>query len=69
MSEINDLSSDVRRCLWQCYELLLRLADEEEEATGETESSENDTSAMTTETNEIISLDVEQGPIKSEKQS
>jgi hypothetical protein len=33
MSEL-ELSTDARRCLWRCYSLLLKLAEEAEKKTG-----------------------------------
>ena len=53
MTEIN-LSSDARRRLWQCYALLLELADEaEQNTTAESELCEDLESATPTEPNEL----------------
>ena len=57
MSEFN-LSSDARRRLWQCYSLLLKLAEEDEKnAATDSELCERHESATATEANELTRLD------------
>jgi hypothetical protein len=57
MSELN-LSNDARRCLWRCYSLLLRLAEEAERDTAaDPELVKGHESAAATEANELTRPD------------
>ena len=57
MSELN-LSADARRRLWQCYALLLRLADEaEKNSAADSELWTGQEPAAATEANELTRLD------------
>ncbi|MFC1975677.1 hypothetical protein ACFLXQ_04715 [Chloroflexota bacterium] len=66
MSEFN-LSPDARQCLWRCYSLLLKLADQaEKEAAGSELDSNYDPTAVN-EAQELPHLSsdtVEEGPIQ-----
>ena len=58
MSELDLSSSEARRCLWQCYSVLLRLAEEDEKNTAaDSEVCEGHESATATEASELTRQD------------